>query len=98
MLHHHRLLREALGHAVRWQLIARNPADAVTAPRAGRSEMRVLNAEEAGRLLEAATGTPYYALLYLALATGGRQGELLALRWRDIDLDGGSLSIYRVIW
>ena len=95
VLHHHRLLREALGHAVRWQLIARNPADAVTAPRPGRAEMRVLDSEQAGQLLEVAAGTPYYALIYLALATGARVGELLGLRWQDIDLDRRTLHITR---
>ncbi|MCH7860955.1 MAG: site-specific integrase, partial [Proteobacteria bacterium] len=95
VLKHHRLLRETLGHAVRWQLIARNPADAVTAPRPARFETRVLDAEEAGRLLEAAAETSNYALTYLALATGARLGELLALRWRDVDLDRGSLQITR---
>ena len=95
VLKHHRLLRETLGHALRWQLIARNPADAVTAPRPARFEIRVLDAEETGRLLEAAAETSNYALTYLALATGARSGELLALRWRDVDLDRGSLQITR---
>jgi integrase len=57
--------------------------------------MRVLDAEEAGLLLEAAAETPFYALIYLALATGARIGELLALRWRDIDLDRASLHVSR---
>ena len=95
VLHHHRLLHEALSHAVRWQLIARNPADAATAPRPGRPEMRVLDAEEAGRLLEAAAETPFYGLIYLALATGARLGELLALRWRDVELRRGVMQITR---
>lgn len=95
VLHHHRLLREALSYAVRWQLIVRNPADAVTAPRPGRPEMRVLDGEQAAQLLEVATGTPYYALIYLALATGARVGELLGLRWQDIDLDRRTLHITR---
>jgi len=95
VLQHHRILREALKHAVHWQLIARNPADAVTPPQAQRREMRGLSAEEARLLLVAAEGIPYYALLYLALATGARLGELLALRWGDIDLKGGTMRITR---
>ena len=95
VLKHHRLLHEALSHAVEWQLLALNPAASVKAPRPGRPEMRVLDAEEAGRLLEAAAETPFYALAYLALATGARMGELLALRWRDADLDRGSLQVTR---
>jgi len=95
VLKHHRLLHEALNHAVRWQLIARNPADAVTPPRPGRAKVRGLNAEEAAELLQAATETHLYALVYLALATGARQGELLALRWEDVDLERGSIQIVR---
>lgn len=95
VLKHHRLLREALSHAVRWQLITRNPADAVTAPRPTRAEMRVLDSEEAARLLESAARSPYHTLIYVALATGARLGELLALRWQDLDLDGATLRIVR---
>ncbi len=95
VLKHHRLLHEALSHAVEWQLLALNPAASVKPPRPDRPEMRVLNAEEAGRLLEASADTPFYALAYLALATGARLGELLALRWRDADMDRGSLQVTR---
>lgn len=95
VLQHHRLLREALGHAVRWQLIARNPADAVTAPRPERTEMRVLDEEGVRSLLRAAQGTELEALLHVALATGARQGELLGLRWADVDLDQLELRIVR---
>lgn len=95
VLNHHRLLREALSHAVEWQLLAVNPADAVKPPRARRHEMRVLDAEEAGRLLEAAEDTPYHALIYVALATGARVGELFGLRWQDIDLDRSTMHITR---
>ena len=79
VLQHHRELREALSHAVRWQLLVRNPAEAVTPPQAQRHEMHVLTREEARRLLEIAEGG-WRVLIYLALATGARLGELLALR------------------
>ena len=92
---HHALLREALTWAVRWQLLARNPADAVSPPRPERHEMRVLSAEEAQRLLEAAAATRHYALLFSALATGARLGELLGLRWQEVDLDRGMMQITR---
>lgn len=94
-LHHHRLLKEALAQAVRWQQLAHNPADAVTPPRPARPEMRVLSPEEVSWLLEAAIETPLYTLLYLALHTGLRQGELLGLKWEDVDLDRGSLHVQR---
>lgn len=95
VLQHHRVLREALTHAVRWQLIARNPADAVAPPKPSRHEMRVLNREEAQTLLAAAEQDSLYCLLHLALTTGARLGELLALRWSDVDSTSGTLRITR---
>lgn len=92
---HHAVLREALNWAVRWQLLARNPVDAASPPRPERPEMRVLSVEEAQRLLEAAAATRHYTLLYLALATGARLGELLALRWQEVDLEQGMMQITR---
>lgn len=57
--------------------------------------MRVLSVEEARRLLEAAPATRHYTLLFLALATGARLGELLGLRWQEVDLDQGMMQITR---
>jgi integrase len=59
--------------------------------------MRVLNAEEARRFLEAAADDPLEALYVLAITTGMRQGELLALRWQDIDLDAGTVQVQRAV-
>jgi integrase len=95
VLQHHRVLREALAHAVRWQLIARNPADAVAPPKPARHEMRVLDRMEAQALLAASGDDPLYCLLHVALATGARLGELLALRWSDMDGKSGTLRITR---
>jgi len=89
------VLREALKHAELWQLIARNPADAVSPPRFPRREIPALSVEDTRRLLQQAEGTPWYAIIYLAVATGARLGELLALRWSDMDLDGGVMRIAR---
>jgi integrase len=95
VLQHHRVLREALAHAVRWQLIARNPADAVSPPKPSRHEMRVLDREEAQKLLASCSDDPLHCLLHVALTTGARLGELLALRWSDIDAVSGTLRITR---
>jgi integrase len=97
VLHHHRLLREALHHAVRWQLLARNPADAVEAPRPQRHEMRVLTPEGVQRLLAACRDPDFHAIVFVAVATGLRLGELLALRWSDVDLKGGSVHVTRTL-
>jgi integrase len=90
-------LREAFHHAVRWQLAARNPTDAVAPPLPAITEMRVLDADQVAELLTAAAETPYYAFIYVAVATGARLGELLALRWEDIDLGTGTMFITRTV-
>jgi integrase len=84
--HHHMTLHCALENAVRLGLLSRNPADAVSPPRYQRSEIHTLNEDDIHILLEAAKSTPYYALFHLALFTGMRRSELLALRWCDVDL------------
>ncbi|MFC1894012.1 tyrosine-type recombinase/integrase [Chloroflexota bacterium] len=84
--HHHVTLHDALESAVKWGLLSKNPADAVSPPRCQRPEWHTLSEDDIHTLLEAAKKTPYYALFYLALFTGMRRSELLALRWSDIDL------------
>jgi integrase len=95
VLQHDRVLREALAHAVRWQLIARNPADAAAPPRPDRHEMRVLDRREAQALLASCADDPLHCVLHTALVTGARLGELLALRWSDVDAQSGTLRITR---
>jgi integrase len=97
VLHHHRVLKEALGQAVRWGLLARNPADAVDPPRVARKEMRTLTPEQIARLLAAAQGSRLYIPILLAVATGMRRGEILALRWEDVDLGAGTVSVRRTL-
>ena len=79
------VIHKALDSAVEWGLVIRNVADAVKPPRAQRIEMQTWNENEIVQFLEAAKATPYYELFYLALFTGMRRSELLALRWQDID-------------
>lgn len=93
VLHLHRLLREALQQAVRWQLVVRNVADAVEPPRPVRKEMRALDEGQTARLLEAAAGTRLFLPILLAVTTGARRGELLALRWSNVDLDSSRVTI-----
>jgi integrase len=97
VLHHHRILREALEQAVKWQLLARNPADAVEPPRPGQKEMNALDEEQTVRLLKAAEGTRLYVPVVLAIATGLRRGELLGLRWADLNLEAGTLTVNRTL-
>jgi len=92
--HHHTLLHRALKQAVQWGVLSRNPADAVTPPRNHESEMRILNESQVDIVLNNAN-TERYPLYYLALFTGLRAGELLALRWSDVDLLLAEISVSR---
>jgi integrase len=98
VLHHHRLLSEALSHAVKQGLLVRNVAEAVVAPRPGRSQMATLSSADVPKFLDATKGTPYYVLFYAALYTGMRRGELLGLRWCDIDLGKASISVVQTLY
>jgi len=89
----HAVLHHAFEDAMRDGLVGRNVADLVTPPRAAVHEMQTLSPEQARALLAVAAGDRLEALYVLALHTGARQGELLALRWTDVDLDGGSIQI-----
>lgn len=95
VLHHHRVLREALHHAVRWQLLAQNPADAVIPPRAATQEMRALRPKEVGVLLGSTDDAQLRAIIHAAVTTGLRLGELLGLQWTDIDFEVATASIRR---
>lgn len=91
----HRTTYRALKEAVRWDMVRTNAAAHARSPRAKPKEMRPLSKEEAYALLEAAKGTRLKALFILALATGMRRGEMLGLKWDDLDLDAGTLQVRR---
>jgi len=93
--HLHRILRSALSRAVEQQVLARNPADAFKKrlPKIERQEMATLSPEQSVRLLEAISHSHVYWPVLLALSTGMRRGEVLALRWKAVDLDRGILRV-----
>ena len=90
--HHHRLLCEVLSHAVKWGLLVRNVAQAVDPPRPRNKEMGALDNDGVHTFLENAKDSPYYHLYHLDIYTGLRLSEILALRWKDIDLVLATLS------
>src|SRR5215208_6540690 len=89
----HAVLHKALNQALKWNMIPRNVADAVKAPRPAPEEMHPLSPDEARKLIEAASGDKLEALYILAVHTGMRQGELLALKWENLDLNEGVIRI-----
>jgi integrase len=91
--HLHTVLHGAFAEAVRWGLVPRNVVALVRPPRKMHVEVVALTVEEARALLAAAAGNRFQALFILALKTGLRRGELLALRWEDVDLDKGVLQV-----
>ncbi len=95
---HFVVLRQALADAVTAGVILRNPADAVSAPSAkATTERRALTEDEIANLLTASRGSRYDAPIRITLATGMRQGELLAIRWEDMDLDAGLVTVRRTL-
>ncbi len=93
----HAILHKALARAVVWHMVPRNVTDAVEPPQPAPKEMRPLSPDEARRFLDTASGERLEALYVLAITTGMRQGELLALRWQDVDLENASLSVRRTL-
>src|SRR5215212_1974590 len=93
----HTTLRKALKEAVRDGLIPRNAADAVKAPKSAKKEINPLTPEQARVFLEAARGDRFEALYVLAIHCGLREGELLGLKWDDLDLEAGTLSVRRTL-
>jgi integrase len=93
----HAILHKALSQALKWHMVPRNVTEAVSPPRPTPKEMRPLTSQEACRLLQEARGNRLEALYVLAVTTGMRQGELLALRWQDVDIENGVVSVRRTL-
>lgn len=93
----HAVLRQALENAVKWNLVSRNVAKLVSLPRIERYEAQTLTIEQARHLLEVARGSRLEAMLLVALNTGMRRGELLALRWSDVDFGNKLIFVHRTV-
>jgi integrase len=93
--HVHRLLHRVYVNAVKWGLCANNPVSAAEPPRVQQTEIEILAPDEIKEVLQGLRGRPIYPLTIVALATGMRRGEIVALRWSDIDLDAGRIRVER---
>jgi integrase len=93
----HAVLHKALDQAVAWSLVPRNVCEVVKAPRAVSEEIQPLNREQAKILLRAARGDRLEAFYVMAIATGLRLGELLGLKWEDVDLENGVVRVRRTL-
>jgi len=91
------VLRSALAQAVKWNLVARNAAALVDAPRIPRKKIEPLDPAGARKLLEVAAGHRFESLLNVALMLGLRRGEVLGLRWADLDLELRTLHVSQSI-
>lgn len=91
--HAYRVLHAALAEAVKLDMIARNVADAVTPPKIEAAEVEILDADQIAAALDALSGSRLYPIAVLALASGARRGELLALRWQNVDLERAIIKI-----
>lgn len=91
----HKVLRAALGQAEKWQNIPSNPARLASPPASTPAEITVLTEEQSRLFLAACEGEPLQAAFVLALTSGMRQGEILALGWDDIDFDAKTVSVRR---
>ena len=93
----HSVLHRSLNLAVKWELLGRNPADAVTRPRIRRREMKTLDDTQVRSLIMVSKGTKYETLFWLAVNTGLREGELIGLKWSDLDWKTQKLQIQRQV-
>lgn len=93
VLHVHRVASMMMSAALQWNLVNRNILKAIKPPSVPHREMQILSADEARQLLTAAVGDRLEALYWLALVCGPRAGEMLALQWKNVNLDAGTLRI-----
>lgn len=95
--HAHRVLHKALSDATKLETLSRNPAALVVPPKVEHGEVQILAADQVGTVLAVLRDTPLFAPVVVLLETGMRRGELMGLRWGDLDLDGGKVRIERAI-
>ena len=91
--HAHVVLKQALTQACIWRAITHNPAALVKPPKVERKEMQTIDADQTAKMIQVAREAPIFIPILLGVLCGMRRGEICALRWRSVDLDGGQLSV-----
>ncbi|TPG74361.1 site-specific integrase [Brevibacillus laterosporus] len=94
----HSVLKKALNQAVKWQLISKNIMDNVDPPRLEQKEIITWSPEQANEFLAFAMKDKYYVAFVLAIYTGMRRGEILGLRWKDVDFEKAKISIQQTLY
>jgi integrase len=93
----HTIIHGALNQALKNQLVMRNVSEATTLPGGKTRKMRPLSLEEVHQFLSSVKDDSLFAAMFLEFGTGVRRGELLGLRWRDLDLDNGVLHVRQTL-
>jgi integrase len=93
VIYMHRVIKQALAHAIRWEIISRSPADAVDPPKVERATMSTYDMAQTVKLLEAARDTRLLVPIILGVLCGLRRGEIIALRWRHVDIVNAQLAV-----
>ena len=93
----HQMIGSAYNLAIEQRLVTKNPTQGCALPKVEHKEMKTLTADQLSTFFQEARDSGVYELYYLDLATGLRRGELLGLKWTDVDLDRGVLKIQRAI-
>ncbi|UII57063.1 site-specific integrase [Cytobacillus spongiae] len=91
------IIRNSLEHAKTLELLAKNPATNIQLPKIEKTEMTVWNVEESKAFLHIAREDRLYVAFHLAITTGMRQGEILGLRWKYVDLEKGVIRICQTL-
>lgn len=91
--HVHRVLHRAFGHAAQWGIIQQNVVSLVSPPPVPHGEIEIMSPEQVQTVLRKLRGRSIYMIATLAFATGMRRGEILALRWKDVNLDSAKLRV-----
>lgn len=97
--HVHRLIRAIFEKAVQWQIILINPASKIQPPKVDKKEISFYDEEETMNLLKAIENEPirYKTMVFIAIYTGMRRGEILALEWSDIDFERKLISVNKSV-